>query len=110
MPIWKLKPKAAPDDPRWLDHAIWEEVVVRAPTSGMARLIASELERDPQQPPSGNENPSFQSGFEDEKLYDVLAVSSPEGKGLPEPPALAGKSRVLRAVRARSGEPSEPHP
>jgi len=62
---WRIVPIAEKDDPRWLDHAAWREVIVRAPSSGAARLIASRLEFDPARPPVGNENPSFQSGFED---------------------------------------------
>lgn len=71
MPIWKIVPVAASDDPRWLDHDRWAEVIVRASTAGMARLLAGRLEYDPERPPVGNENPSFQSGFEDRKLYAV---------------------------------------
>lgn len=77
MPIWRLTPIAPPDDPRWLDHQIWESVLVRAPTSGMALLLASELERDPDRPPVGNETPSFQSAFEDPKLYVARRVDEP---------------------------------
>lgn len=99
MPTWRLEPKAEPDDPRWLDHAIWREVVVRAPTSGAARLIASRLERDPERPPAGNENPSFQSGFEDDKLYAVRLQSQDQDD---EP-----EVGIVRAVRAAASGPGE---
>ena len=99
MPIWRLEPKAAPDDPRWLDHEIWEEVLVKAPTSGMARLAASRLEFDPSRPPTGNENPSFHSAFADEKLYAV-SLHDEGDDGEPRPAVAPGEACVLRAVQA----------
>lgn len=71
MPLWKLAPAAAADDPRWLDHAMWSQVVVRAPTAAMARVLAGQLERDPDAPSLGNESHDFKSAFDDEKLYWV---------------------------------------
>lgn len=101
MAIWRLEPKAAPDDPRWLDHEIWQEVIVRAPSSGMARLVAAELERDPKQPPAGNESESFQSGFEDDKLYTVR----PHNEGEAQSVDADAKPCILRAVRAETPGP-----
>lgn len=75
---WRIEPTARPDDPRWLDHEIWREVIVRAPTAAMARLAARQLEFDPDEPPAGNQAPSFQSAFEDEKLYAVRRVPPDE--------------------------------
>ncbi len=71
MPLWKITPVAAADDPRWQDRKIWSQVIVRAPTAAMARVLASELERDPTLPQVGNESLDFQSAFQDEKLYWV---------------------------------------
>jgi len=81
MPLWRLSPAADPDDPRWLDHPIWREVVVRAEGAAEARLAASTLEIDPSAPPSGNEWPSRRSAFDDEKLYWVEQMSEPDPGG-----------------------------
>lgn len=75
MPLWKLTPAAVADDPRWQDHEIWSQVIVRAPTASMARVLASELERNPELPQVGNESLDFRSAFEDEKLYWVEQLS-----------------------------------
>ena len=71
MALWRLSPVAELEDSWWQNRRIWREVVVRAGSPAAARLVAAELERDPAEPPSGNESLSFNSGFLDEKLYRV---------------------------------------
>lgn len=95
MALWRIVPAADPDDPRWLDHPIWSEVIVRADGAAAARLAASELELDPAAPPSGNEWPSRRSGFEDEKLYWVQEISRPD----PEMLESRADKPVIRARR-----------
>lgn len=99
MPLWKIEPVADPDDARWLDHKIWREVIVRAPTAALARLAAARMELDHVTPPAGNEEPSARSAFEDEKLYAVREIE-PEGAG--GSVENAGRPKVLRAARLES--------
>lgn len=95
MPLWKITPVAAADDPRWQDRKIWSQVIVRAQTAAMARVLASELERDPTLPQVGNESLDFQSAFQDEKLYWVTQLSPEEAAALGGD---AGEQGVICAV------------
>ena len=79
MRLWKIVPVAPPHDPRWQDHRIWREVVVRAETAAMARLIAAELERDASNIGVGNETLKSRSAFDDEKLYWVVETEAEAG-------------------------------
>lgn len=99
MPLWKIEPMAESGDSRWLDHDIWREVIVRAPTAAMARVIAGELERRQMagSPPVGNESLSFRSGFDDEKLYRVTEIAP---DALPDVPA-DGPDEIVRKRRLR---------
>lgn len=99
MPLWKLTPAAAPDDPRWQDRTIWSEVIVDAPTAAFARLYAAEWALQDTDGQVGNESPSPNSGFEDEKLYWARRVAEEEGHS-PSPTG-DGTSRVLRAMELR---------
>lgn len=97
MTLWRLVPVARTDSSYWQDHPIWEEVIVRAPTSAQARVLAEEMERreSPDQVPMGNESLSFQSGFQDEKLYWVTRVDPAD-----EPELISeGPQEVVRARR-----------
>ena len=77
MPLWKIAPAATLDDPRWLDRRPWGEVLVRAESAAMARLIASGLDRPPTAGTGvGNETDGFVSAFDDEKLYWVTEVDA----------------------------------
>ena len=95
MPLWKIAPAAEPGDPRWQDHAIWREVVVRADTAASARLVATRLERDPEIEPSGNESLSFRSAFVDDKLYWVSQLEESQAA----PGEDQGPEEILRATR-----------
>lgn len=101
MPLWKLVPTARPTDPRWLDRPIYQEVVVRAATSGAARQVAARFElgmdaRKRGLHSVGNSSEPLGSALEDEKLYRMLAVEPKD-----EPSAEAGmeEDAVLKAVR-----------
>lgn len=109
MPLWKIEPAASPDDPRWLDHEMWREVVVRAPTAALARLEAGKLESDPVVPPTGNELPSSRTAFEDEKLYQVKLLEPASADSMIEnsgAPAIV-HAEPLRG-RGRSDDPGAP--
>lgn len=98
--LWTLVPAARPDDPTWLGHVPWREVVVAASTPAEARLLAAELEHDPSAPPVGNESLGFRSAFQDEKLYWV------RGSGQSDTETAPG---VVRGVRG-DGTVYEPSP
>jgi hypothetical protein len=94
MPLWKIQPTADANDARWLDHDIWREVVVRAPTAALARHTAARLEFEAETVPAGNEMPSARSAFEDEKLYRVSPLGPPAAI---ESIENAGAPKILRA-------------
>lgn len=86
MPIYKLYPLAHPQDPGWdlaMNHG---EVLVRAKSSGDARLVAAQAEAASAD--RHNENDDIfsirSSAFTDDKLYGVQQISdgglNPEGK------------------------------
>ena len=95
MALWRLTPVAEAHDGRWQDRRIWREVIVQAGSAAQARLLAAELEADPREPLSGNESPSFRSGFLDEKLYRVDRAGDGEG----EPAILRADEGVLADLR-----------
>jgi hypothetical protein len=75
--FWRLTPTAAPDDPRWLDHALWDEVIVKAPSAAEARLLAGALAaHKPER--IANESAAGRTGFDDEKLYWVQQIAAPD--------------------------------
>ena len=97
MALWRLSPIAEIHDAWWQDRRIWREVIVRAGSAAQARLVAAELEANPGEPLSGNESPSFKSGFLDEKLYRVDRAG--DGDGAPE---------ILKAMEGHPSELQEP--
>ena len=105
MPLWTIEPVAHFRDPRWLNHTIWRKVVVRAPSASVARVVASDLDRDPEAVPCGNESLGFRSGLVDEKLYRVHRMSAEEAAGIADE---AGPDEVLLSLRADLGESSGP--
>ena len=98
MHLWLIEPAAAPSDSRWQDRAIWRQVIVAAPSAIFARIVAERwaLPNPPAQ--IGNESPSAQAGFLDEKLYHVRRAP-PELT--PDPVPAAGEPRVLGAELLR---------
>lgn len=98
MALWKIVPVVARDDARWLGHPDWNEVMVRAQTAALARVLAAGLERGeaPDKVPAGNESLSFTSGFEDEQLYMVRRQEPEEAPGL----VPVGPDEVVRATKA----------
>lgn len=79
MPLWRIRPVAEPDDPRWLDHPIWSEVVVRADSAAQARRAAAASE-------STEAEGDGRSGFDDEKLYWVRRVDDAHAAAFAEFP------------------------
>lgn len=81
MLVWRFTPAAKPDDPRWLNGPIWNWLLVRAPTSGEARLVASKWEavqmgHDAEEGAAGNTAMSYQSALADPTLYDLTETSA----------------------------------
>ena len=80
MALWRIRPVADLADTRWQDHAIYDNVVVRADTPAMARIVAAAIdyENEKGEPPTGNESGTFSSAFLDEKLYQVQPLCDSE--------------------------------
>ena len=95
MSFWKIRPVAEPHDSRWQNHPIWKEVIVQADTAALARLVAARLEHDPDEPPTGNESPTFRSAFQDEKLYWVVELGPEEAAAVSE---AVGGNGIIRAL------------
>lgn len=105
---WKLTPVASPGDPRWQGRAIWNEVIVEAPTAAFARQFAAEWELPDRLRHIGNESPSPKSGFQDEKLYWVRRLPADEACRLGV--AADGACPVLRAVKMAESADEVPTP
>lgn len=75
LKLYRLVPIAAPSDPNWDNAQSQGEVVVRARSSGDARVVAAEAELDFTEidalPGDGNSTTSS-SAFRNEKLYTVV--------------------------------------
>jgi hypothetical protein len=78
--LWRIHAVAHPQDSRWQDHKAWEEVIVRAETAAMARLVARSLDQLSTDQGYGNADLGASSAFADEKLYWVRRLSSQEAK------------------------------
>ena len=77
--LWLIEPNAAAEDPWWQGREIWQ-LVVAAPSAAFARLEAERWAlRNRRFVPVGNESPSMNAGFIDEKLY--FARPLPENVG-----------------------------
>lgn len=75
MRIYRLIPVAGPEDPNWSLSPYHGEVIVRAKTSGDARIVATEAEADfPEHDAKPGEGVSTAgaSAFRNEKLYTVI--------------------------------------
>jgi hypothetical protein len=55
---------------------VWKEVIVRAETAAMARLVARSLDQRSTDQGPRSVNSEFWSAFRDEKLYWIQRVSS----------------------------------
>ncbi len=77
--IYRLVPIAAASDPNWQNSQPQGEVVVRARTSGDARIVAADAELDFTEvdalPAEGNST-EMASAFRNEKLYTVVCDES----------------------------------
>lgn len=68
---------------------------MRADNAALARQLATRLERDPSEPPSGNESLTFRSAFVDEKLYWAVQLDAEETAAFG---GEAGEPGVIRAL------------
>ncbi|WP_395021275.1 hypothetical protein [Dongia sp.] len=81
---WLIEPNAAADDPWWQGRDIWQ-LVVAAPSAAFARLEAERWAlRQHRFVPVGNESPSMNAGFIDEKLYFAKPLADETGPRLDE--------------------------
>lgn len=75
--IYRLKPIAAPDDPRWDNSPGHGTVVVAARTPGDARIVAAARELDFMEvdaAPAEDVTTVNASAFRDDKLYTVIEI------------------------------------
>ncbi len=97
MHLWKIEPVAEADDPRWLDHRMWREVVVRAETAGEALNLARVMDEMKMRDVAtvGNESQALTSGIGDDKLYGIKRLNAAEdGRGF----STEGEAGVLAAA------------
>lgn len=94
MPLWRIVPVTPAEDMRWQGRRIWREVIVRADTAALARVLAGEHVRPENPLGVGNETLDFRSGFDDEKLYWVFQIDEDEAAALG---GADGPPGVLRA-------------
>jgi hypothetical protein len=81
LALFRLVPRAAPDDPRWLGHIPSDGVVVRARSAADARVVAAEAETDfldIDAKPSHGVSTRFASAFRDELLYQAVEIAEGE--------------------------------
>jgi hypothetical protein len=79
---WLIEPNAAADDPWWQGREIWQ-LVVAAPSAAFARLEAERWALSQRRfVPVGNESPSMNAGFIDERLYFARALPADAGPSL----------------------------
>lgn len=99
MQIWRLRPVAHQNDTRWQDHPIWKEVVVRAESAAMARVLAGRMEEEQEAgaPPTGNESVSVDNAFDDIGLYQAEPLGPEEARAF----GTDGPAEVLRAEKLR---------
>lgn len=95
MPLWRIYPVAGLQDPRWEGRCIWKDVVVRAPSAAMARLVAAAMERDLDIRMRGDERLCFRSGFQDEKIYWVVRIRAEDAAAIG---GEDGPNEVIKAV------------
>jgi len=81
---WLIEPNATVDDPWWQGRQIWQ-LVVAAPSAAFARLEAERWAlRQRRFVHIGNESPSMNAGFIDEKLYFARVLPENVGPRLDE--------------------------
>ena len=101
MRLWKIVPVTPPTDPRWQGRRVWSEVLVRAESAAVARLIAGELDREPSIG-VGNETLDSRSGFDDEKLYWVMETDAAAGSQSGDPGIVAATPLAAGGTAPRS--------
>jgi hypothetical protein len=108
--LWRIHAVANPRDARWQGHRVWKEVIVRAETAAMARLVARSLDQQSADQVPRSANSEFWSAFRDEKLYWVQRVSSREAErfgdetGPDEVVAATALKCTRTSVASRQGE------
>jgi hypothetical protein len=78
-PVWLLEPVASPEDSWWQGRPIWQ-LAVAAPSAAFARLEAERWALDREPPVHiGNESPTLNAGFIDQRLYSARELGEAEG-------------------------------
>jgi hypothetical protein len=80
VPLWRIHAVGHPRDARWQGQKQWKEIIVRAETAAMARLVARSLDQQSTDHRHRSVNLESWSGFRDEKLYWVRRLSSQEAE------------------------------
>lgn len=93
--LWRIVPATTADDPNWLGLEIWSQVIVRAASSGEARVHAACLSADAPRTVQDLKRGGREGGFMSEKLYLVQPLTADEAETYEE----SGPG-VLRATRA----------
>lgn len=106
--LWKIVPVASASDPRWLDRPIWKRLIVRAESPMQAIQQATAWEEPVGATSVGNESGSHASGFSDEKLYTVTALTREEADCLT--PGDDGRHGVILAEPQEPGTAEPVHP
>jgi hypothetical protein len=112
MPFFRFVPATHERDPRWLGRRPYEDVVVRAPTSGAARHLAATLEAPGAAADMagavGNGCEPRPAALDDEKLYRMEMLSGTEAvlRDGPDGAAWTEGPPAIVAARRRSGPPA----
>jgi len=100
--VYRLIPNAPSDDPNWQNSLMQAEVVVRAVSTGDARLVAAEAEGDfpdlAAKPAEGTST-TQSSAFLNEKLYTVVLEGDAESTGIGDRGVMVGRVDTLAEAR-----------
>jgi hypothetical protein len=97
LQIYRLVPIASPDDPHWENRPPQGEVIVRARSTGDARLVANSAEldfTDVDALPAEGTSTDMASPFRSEKLYTVILDDSGKYPNAGERGVVEGQVRV----------------
>lgn len=102
--LYRLIPRARPDDPRWLGDVPQDGLVVRAYSAADARIVAASAETDfldiDAKPAHGVET-RFASAFRDELLYQVNEIA--EGEFSRDGPRQVVAGQIVSPVTTHRG-------
>lgn len=114
MAVFRIEPRAAPGDPRWLDGPRWDEVLVRADRPAQAFYVAAEMEAQvlgyhPSRHQAGGQSMAYVSSFHDETLYSLIEIEPSPQFPASGPPAVLCIRGISRVRRGRGGDRHRDH-